>query len=373
MAGIAVATAALVVVMSVFNGFHSLIESRLSLFDPPLTALPASGKTFAGADSLANALESLDAIAAAYPVVEERALAVMGERQSAVRLYGIPPGLYPLFDTVCIAGVPWRDFYPGVEPAVISVGAANELLAPIGTEQLLGLYVPRRVGRINPANPMSAFRSDSVAVSAAFALNQPEYDHDAIFVPLSVARPLLQYTSEATSIYLYPAPGVGEREAMKAAAALIGPDGRLLTRMERRSGSFQIVNIEKWTTFLLLGFILIIASFNIISSLSLLIIEKRDNASTLAALGLTAAAMNRVYLYCGMMITAAGGIAGILIGSILSLCQQHFGWVKLAADPSALSVTAYPVEFHPADLLPIILLIAAIGAATAAISTKVKN
>lgn len=367
MAGIAVATAALVVVMSVFNGFHALIESRLSVIDPPLMAVPLSGKAFWNADSLCRELEALPEVAAALPVVDERALAVMGERQMAVRLYGIPEAMYADFDSLTLAGEPWHDYYPGVEPAVVSVGVANGLLAQIGGEQLLGLYVPRRVGRINPANPMSAFRSDSVTITAAFALNQPEYDRDALFAPLGLVRRLLQYTTEASAIHVFPR--ASEAEALSAVREALGGEARVMTRMEQQSGSFQIVNMEKWTTFLLLGFILIIASFNIISSLSLLIIEKQENAQTLSALGMTQRGLRRVYIICGVLITAAGGVIGMALGTLLSLGQQHFGWVKLAADPSMLSVTAYPVVFNAADQLPMALLIAAIGLITAAISS----
>lgn len=369
MVGIAVATTALVVVMSVFNGFHRLIESRLSVFDPPLLAVPVEGKAFANADSLCLELEALPELAGAFPVVSERALAIAGDRQTAIRLYGIPVQMYSIFDSLSLAGKPWMDYYPGVESAVVSVGVANELQTPVGTEQLLGLYVPRRVGRINPANPMSAFRTDSVAVSSAFALNQPEYDRDAVFVPLELARRLLQYGPEATSIHIFPA--CKESVALEAVRKVVAPvGGKVLTRMEQQESSYRIVNMEKWMTFLLLGFILIIASFNIISSLSLLIIEKQENDRTLSALGLDRRAIRGIYVRCGVLITAAGGVAGMILGTLLSLGQQYFGWVKLAADPSTLTVTSYPVVFQAADLLPIAALIATLGAATAVIASR---
>lgn len=369
MVGICVATTALVVVMSVFNGFHQLIESRLGVLDPPLKAVPAYGKAFENADSLCVALSDLMEVERALPVVSERALAVMGDRQAAIRLYGIPEELYPAFSDLSLAGNPWQEYYPGVQSAVVSVGIANQLQAPVGSELLMGLYVPKRVGRINPANPMAAFRTDSVAVSSAFALNQPEYDRDAVFAPLPLVRRLLQYDAQASEIQIFPAPG-HEEDALKAAQAVVGPQGKVITRMEQQQSSFKIVNLEKWMTFILLGFILLIASFNIISSLSLLIIEKQDNARTLASLGLPRRAIRGIYIRCGVLITAIGGLAGIILGALLSLGQQHFGWVKLAADPTLLSVQAYPVVFNPADLLPISALIAAIALLTALISTR---
>ncbi len=354
MAGVAIAAAAIIVVMSVFNGFHALIESRLNLLDPPLTVLPAKGKVLANADSLAARIQALPEMEQALPVVEDRALAMFGSRQMAVKLHGIPQPLYSRFDSLSLAGTPFADYLPGVQPAVVSVGVANQLQLPVGGEQLLALYVPRRIGRIAPTNPMGAFRADSVSITSAFALNQPEYDADALYVPLTLARDLLQYSTEASAIQLYPTPGADPSAAVQA---LLPPDAKLLSRIELQAESFRIVNMEKWITFLLLGFIMAIASFNIISSLSLLIIEKRDNARTLAALGLTPSASRRIYLLCGIMITGLGGLLGTIAGTLLSLGQQHFGWIKLAGDPAALSITAYPIEFHPLDLLPALALV----------------
>lgn len=368
-AGIALATAAMVVVMSVFNGFHSLIEERVSVLDPPLAAVAAEGKTIAGADSLCVALEADAAIEAALPVSEDRALAMYGGRQMAVRLRGIPRELYANFDDICPAGNPWDDYHPAANPAVVSVGVANSLVLPIGGEELLSLYVPRRRGRINPANPMAAFRSDSVAPTAVFMLNQTELDADLVYVPLEVARTLLQQGDEAGMIYIYPSAS-GVKAARRAAARILGPQTRVLTLEEQQSSTFRIVNMEKWMTFMLLGFILIIASFNVISSLSLLIIEKRNNAATLRALGATSARIRTIYRLESMLIAAFGSVAGLIVGSLLSLGQQHFGWVKLAGDPTALTIDAYPVVFNPVDLLAVAAISAAVGLLTAFIATS---
>lgn len=368
MAGIALATAALVVVMSVFNGFHSLIESRMSELDPPLSAVAVEGKTIAGVDSLCAELAADPAIASAEPMIQERALAVYDGRQVAVRLRGVTPALYPRFDSICPVGVPWDDYYPGMNPAVVSVGVANDLELPIGTEHLLGLYVPRRKGRINPANPMAAFRADSVAPSAVYVLNQPELDADVVYAPIPLVSKLLQLDDRATEIYIYPSGKV--KDAQRAAEAIIGPNGKVMTLIERQSATFQIVNMEKWMTFLLLGFILVIASFNIISSLSLLIIEKEPNAATLRALGATPSRIRNIYRIEGLLITAAGTVIGLIAGTLLSLGQEHFGWVKLAGSATDLTITAYPVEFHPADLIAVTVLAALIGILTAIAATR---
>lgn len=368
MAGIALATTALVVVMSVFNGFHSLIASRMSELDPPLSVAAASGKTLDNVDSLCAVLRADPAIAVAEPMIEERALAVYNGRQVPIRLRGITPALYPRFDSICPAGNPWSDYYPGIDPAVVSVGVANSLELPIGSEQLLSLYMPRRKGRINPANPMASFRTDSVAPTAVYLLNQPELDADVVYVPIELIGNLLQLNDRATSISIYPSGSVNN--ARTAAQRIAGPETRVQTMMEREGATFQIVNIEKWMTFMLLGFILIIASFNVISSLSLLIIEKEPNAETLRALGATSARIRNIYRVEGLLITAAGTICGLVAGTVLSLGQQHYGWVKLAGDSANLTITAYPVEFHPADLASVALLSALVGLLTVIIATR---
>lgn len=349
-AGIALATAAMVVVMSVFNGFHSLIEDRLSVIDAPVSAIPAQGKDFASVDSLCALLEKSPAISRALPVIEERALAVYGNNQMVVRLRGIPEELYPRYSDICPVGAPFRDYHPAAPPAVISVGVANRLQLPIGGEDLFALYVPKRVGRINPANPLSAFRTDSVAPSALFILNQEEEDADLVVAPFALVADLLQYRGQATQIAIYPA-DASSTAAVRSAQAVLGLDARVLTLEQANASTFRIVNIEKWITFLLLGFILLIASFNVISSVSLLVIEKEPNAATLCALGATPADVRAIYRIDSLLITGFGTFAGLILGTLLSLGQQHFGWVKLAADPATLSVSSYPVVFRPLDLL----------------------
>lgn len=367
-AGICLATAALVVVLSVFNGFHALIESRLSVLDAPVSAIPASGKSFESADSLCGELEKSDAITMALPVIEERALAVYGPHQMVVRLRGIPPELYGNFTEICPAGSPWEDYFPGVQPAVVSVGVSNALQVPIGYDDPIGIYVPKRKGRINPGNPASAFRTDSVAPSAVFALNQEEVDADVIYAPIDLVARLLQYSDQSTDLFIYPSGS--KSAAAEAARHILGPQAKVMTLEERSSETFRIVNMEKWVTFMLLGFILLIASFNVISSLSLLIIEKEPNAATLRALGFTPSDLRGIYMRQGVLITVFGTLTGALLGTLLSLGQQHYGWIKLSANPSDLSVMAYPTRFDAADLLPIIGLALLVGLITSFIATR---
>ncbi len=368
MCGIALATTALVVVMSVFNGFHSLISQRLSALEPPLTAVATEGKTISGVDSLISRLNAEPSIALASPVIEERALASFAGRQQAIRLRGIKPELYPLFDTICPVGNPWEEYYPGYVPATLSAGVANSLELTVGGEELLELYMPRRIGRINPANPMAAFRADTVAPSALFVTGQAELDADLVYVPYPTAANLLQITDEATGIYIFP--NGPEADAIATAKKVLGPQVEVSTMMQRQGATFQIVNMEKWMTFMLLGFILLIASFNVISSLSLLIIEKESNAKMLSALGAPERMVRNVYRWVGIMITGAGTVIGLACGTLLALGQEHYGWVKLAGDASQLSMTVYPVTFNPLDLLAVAALGIITGVVTTVIATR---
>lgn len=373
--GVAVAVAAMVVVLSVFNGFHSLIASRLSELDPTLKVeLSASpGKAFADADSIAAIISSLPEVDTATPTVEQRALAIMGQFQTPVRIKGVDINAYgrvAALDSVIIDGYAWSDFHNSASPAVISVGVANALRAPVGTSHLLRLYAPRRIGSINPANPMTVFRADSTAISAVFAVNQPEFDADMIYVPIDLARKLFQFSTEATAIEIKTSSEVKAKDAATAIAGAIDPKFTVLDRMEQHQSSFRIVNVEKWMSFLLLAFILLIASFNVISTMTLLIIEKESNAYTLSALGASSGFIRSIYAFQSIGITMAGAVAGAIVGSLISLGQQTFGWVKLAADPASLSLSAYPVEFHFADLGPILLTAAIIGVITSFVTTR---
>ena len=367
--GIAVATMALVVVLSVFNGFNRLIESRLSRVDPVVAVLPSVGKTIANADSLAERLKKLPQVAQAVPTVSEQALVMIGDYQMPVHVTGVPEALYPLIDSVVIAGESWHDFYPGVRSAMVSVGVANSLNLVPGSEQVFAIYVPRRLGRVNPANPLSAFRADSLAVCGVYSVGQAECDGDMIYIPLESLRGLLQYTTEASAVAVAPAHGVSESQLKKAVADAVGEQYQALTRREQHASTFRVVNMEKWSSFLLLGFIVIVASFNIISTMALLILEKSANASILLALGASRSLVRRIYVVQGWMITLIGGVVGIGLGMILSVGQQHFGWVKLNGAADQLALRGYPVCFNPADLLPIAALVALIGAVTAMVAS----
>lgn len=369
--GVSVAIMAIVVVLSVFNGFASLAEKQMGLFDADLRVEPAAGKTIADADSLAARVAAMPQVAAAVPVIDERALAVSPSAQMPVRLKGVGAAFADVtdMDSIIVDGAYAVDSVYGYGPAHLSVGVAGYMGLSPRVGNIVGVYVPRRVGRINPANPATAFRGDSLAVRSVWQTQRPDYDGDRMIMPLATARRLLDYENgEASAVEIRLAAGADpDAEAARLSAAL-GDSVRVLTRARQNADSFRMIAVEKWLTFLLLVCILAVASFNIVSTLSLLVIEKRDNMATLRALGASRAMTRRVFMWQGALIALCGGLLGSVLGVALSLGQQHFGWVRLNAEADALTIQVYPVEVHAADLL-VVAVVVAVGAVASALVT----
>lgn len=361
MAGVAVATAAIVIVLSVFNGFSDLAHSRLTILEPDLKISPASGKTLPDADSLARIVSLLPGVRGAMPTITERALIGMGNRQQPVVFHAVPDSFASIvaIDSAVIDGT-FLPAYDGHPAAAMSVGVAVAMQTRPDPETRLSLYLPRRNGRINPANPAAAFVSEDFVPTSVVRASQERFDNEGIIIPLSTARRLLDYTAEASAVEVSLLPGADPR-TVKAEISAIAPGATVLSRLEQLADVFKMIEIEKWVTFLLLGFILIVASFNIISTLSLLVIEKRDNMATLRALGASTAMCRRVFVIEGWLITVAGGLAGILVGSVLALVQQIWGVITLKGDESALLISFYPCRLDPVDLLVTFGLVVAVG------------
>jgi len=373
MAGVAVATVAIVCVLSVFNGFSDLAMGRLSIIDPALKVLPAQGKTIIGADSLALRLTGLPQVDTALATIDEQALAIVGPRQMAVRMMGVPDGFLRVssIDKALIDGTYTLHTADSTNSAVLSVGTAIKLAAHPDAISPFALYVPARVGRINPSNPMASFRSDSLAIAGVYELDETDKDASTAIVGLDVARNLLDYTdTEASAIEIAAKPGIPVSEAKTAVATALGPAYRVLDRLEQEEQSFRMISIEKWITFIMLAFILLIASFNVISTLSMLMIEKRDNMSTLRALGARQSTIRGIFIWEGWLISIFGGIMGLLTGVGLCLLQQYFGLIKLSGDASQLSVTTYPVRVATPDLLIVMGLVVLTGLFISAVTAR---
>ncbi len=364
-AGIAVAAMAMIVVLSVFNGFTDLAERQLSRIDPPLSVTPANGKVMTDADSVIKVVSQISPSSRTAAVISEQALAMTPERQMAVRLLGVPDEFVSLshLDSITIDGECLVSATP-LNLAMSSVGVALGLNRRPGDLSLIELYVPRRRGRISTVNQSTAFRCDSIIIAGVYQVEQESYDNDMLIVPLSVARALLDYTSEATAVHIYP-DMTGTATLQERLGKALGPSYEVKNRLQQQSESFKMISVEKWITFLMLIFILVIASFNIVSTMSMLIIEKEGNMDILKAMGASNRFISNIFVIQGWLISILGGIVGIAAGLVLCLAQQWGGLIKLnASNAAALSIDAYPVSVSPYDILIVSAVIAAVGFVT---------
>lgn len=368
--GVVVTTAALICVLSVFNGFKGLIMGRLAMLDPEIAISVSHGKAIADADSVARVAQGVDGVAVALPVIEDNALAIFADYQMPVRLRGVPDGYNRLngLDSVIVDGE-FKLHDQVSRYAVLGAGPAIKLHARPGFLRMVQLYAPQRQGRVNMANPMDAFRNDSVFVSGVFQMQQNGYDADLIYVPIELARDIFDYTTEATRVELKLNPGADGDAVMRQLTAALGPAYTVQNRLMQEATAYRLVNVEKWVTFLLLAFIMIIATFNVISTLSLLIIEKDDSIRTLSNLGATDKQITQVFVAEGWLIALFGAVAGVASGLVLCLCQQQFGWLKMQGDESLLVVSAYPVQVEWTDVLVVFALAAFIGLLTSVVTS----
>lgn len=366
MAGVAVATMAIIVVLSVFNGFTDLAHSHLAAIDPEVKISSRQGKVIDCADSLAAVLEQRPDVEAAAVILQERALLLAGDYQMPVVFRGLDPAKVRRvtdIDAVIIDGV-YADFN-SMPDSIAGMQAAVGVAVNLGlrpSPYAAGMiYVPKRKGRINPANPAAAYRSLQVAMTGVVQIDQPEYDADFVFIPLSCARQLLDYRAgEGSAVEVKAARGVSPDQLAESLARDF-PQYLVQGRIEQQADTFRMISVEKWVTFLMLVFILLVAAFNIVSTLSLMVIEKRSDMATMRALGAPLSMTRAIFVAEGWLITAVGGIVGLVFGIALSLLQQYGGIVKLAADPSALTIDVYPVRLEWVDVAVVFFAILVTG------------
>ncbi len=367
--GVIVATAAIVCVLSVFNGFSKLIHSKLSMLDADIAITATLGKTIADADSVAAVARGVAGVEMALPVVEDNALAMFFNYQMPVTLKGVPGGYDSLTNirSTIIDGKYLLD--DGISQySVIAIGPALSLNVRPDYLKMVSLYTPRRRGNINLANPATALRSDSVFVSGVFQIEQNKYDRNTMFVSIEMARRLFDYTTQATAVELRLAPGANEPAVMSALTDALGEQYLVKNRLMQQAEAFRMVNIEKWVTFLLLGFILVIATFNVIGALSLLIIEKTDSIDTFRNLGASNKLISRIFVMEGWVISFTGTVLGIALGLVLCLLQEHFGLIEMQGNAATLIITAYPVAVQWTDVLVVLALSVAVGALTSLVT-----
>lgn len=363
-AGVAVATAAVVCVLSVFNGFQSVLTERLDTLAPDIMVTPRQGKTIVNGDSLAAEIGKIKGVAVATPTLTDNALGFYNGRETPVTLKGVVPNQYSkvtAIDSLLVAGGTTLQKAEGSNPALLSIGLAYKL-AMFDYSQPLLVFAPKRTGRFNPANPAAAFVMDSVYVADVFQSLQDTYDENCIFTDISLVRDLLLYDREATAVEIRIMPEAEISHMLEEISAMIGPVYTVKDRLMQQQLNFRMVQIEKWMTFLLLFFILVIASFNIVSTLSMLVLEKQDSMQTMSSIGMGRHQIASVFRWESVLVSLFGAIIGLALGSFLCMLQEKFGFITIANGGVEGTDIAYPVSLQAMDLLITLVPIALITA-----------
>ena len=364
MVGIAVATMALVIVLSVFNGFHDMVASFFTQFDPQLKVVPVEGKTVASDDPVLTELRQLPEVDVATESVEDMALAVYAGRQAMVTVKGVDDNFSSLthINEIVYGDGEFQLHAADLEYGTIGIRLAQELGTGVRFGQYIHIYAPRRDGQLDLSNPQEGFEVDSLIMpGVVFATRQGKYDRDYIVAPIGFARRIFDQQGMLSSLELRLTDGSDLTSVKRQMRRIAGDRFRVLDRYEQQADTFRIMQIEKLLAYIFLTFILIVASFNIIGSLSMLIIDKKDDVATLRNLGADDRQIRQIFLLEGRMIAALGAIVGIALGLLLCWLQQTFGLVGMGAESGMFVVNAYPVSVHYSDVLIVFLTVIAVS------------
>ena len=362
--GVAVATMALVVVMSVFNGFQDLVANLFTNFDPQLKVMPVMGKTAAADDPVLTKIRRLPQVDVATESLQDRALAVYQGKQAMVTVKGVDDNFANLTH---ITEILYGDGQFQLHTANLDYGTPGIRLAQtLGTganwQGYLRIYAPRREGQLDMSNPQDGFVVDSLISSGVvFAVNQGKYDKNYILTSIGFARRLFGQQGRLSALELRLKPDADFNATKRQIQQIAGSRFVVKDRYEQQADTFKIMQIEKLMAYIFLTFILIVACFNIIGSLSMLIIDKRDDVVTLRNLGATDRQITRIFLFEGRMISVFGALLGIGLGLLLCLLQQQFGFVRMGDADGSYIVNAYPVSVHYLDVLIIFITVIVAG------------
>ena len=359
---VAVVTAAMICVLSVMNGFGTLVEHMFSEFDPVLLVVPAEGQTLRTDAEPILSLYAREDIEAISMQLEQTALVRYKEHQLPARVMGVDS----LFTaTAHIDSIITDGFYSvwdgAFERAVLGRGLAAQLGMNAHFTGALHLYAPERIGRINMLRPDQSLRHEHAFIAGTFAVNQIEYDDQLMLVSLPMAQRLFGYDEyTATALRIQPKDKYPISNIQSQISKTLGSAYKVLDRYEQQADFFRILRIEKWLTILLLVFILIIASFNVIGSLSMLIIDKREDIRILSHMGADEAMIRRIFLFEGWLISSLGTLSGLVLGVLICLGQQHYGWLKLGTG-SEYIISAYPVQVQIPDIALVAAIVLVLG------------
>ena len=362
--GVAVATMALVVTMSVFNGFHDLVASFFTSFDPQLKVVPLKGKTVAADDPILTQIRQLPQIEVATECVEDQALAVYNSHQAMVVVKGVEDNFDQLthINEILIGDGEFSLHAADMDYGILGIRLAEQLSTGYTYERPMKIYAPRREGQFDMTAPEEAFEEDELySPGVLFNVKQAKYDKNYIITSIGFARRIFDQQGMLSSLELRLKPGSNFDAVKSEVQKLCGDQFAVKDRFEQQDDTFKIMKIEKFIAYIFLTFILMVACFNIIGSLSMLIIDKKDDVVTLRNLGATDKQIVHIFLFEGRMISAIGAVIGILLGLLLCWLQQQFGLVALGSSSGSFVVSAYPVSVHPEDIVLIFVTVLVVG------------
>ncbi len=363
-AGVAVATMALVVTLSVFNGFHDLVATFFTSFDPQIEVVPAKGKTAPADDPLLVKIKALPEVEVATECLKDQALAIYKGRQAMVTLMGVDDNFEQMsrIDEILYGDGNFSLHAANLNFGTVGVRLAETLGMNANWDGSLMIYAPRKNGQLDMANPADGFVVDSlISPGSVFMVKQGKYDRDHILAPISFARSLFEQQGMLSSLQIRLKNGSDLDKVKGEMKDIAGDKYKVLDRYEQQEDTFRIMKVEKFIAYIFLTFILIVASFNIIGSISMLIIDKKNDVMTLRNLGATDRQIYSIFLFEGRLIALFGAIAGILIGLLLCWLQQEYGLVALGQSSGTFVVDAYPVSVHPEDVAVVFLTVIAVG------------
>lgn len=362
--GVAVATMALVIVLSVFNGFHDLVASFLTNFDPQLEVVPTEGKSANANDPLLKKVKQLRQVDVATENVEDMAMAMYGDKLTMVTIKGVDDNFDKLTHIKEILyGDGEYELHAGnLEYGIIGIRLAQTLDVGATWDGYLKIYASKRSGQLDMSNPASGFAVDSLlSPGVVFSVNQARYDKGHILTSIEFARNLFDMKGRISSLELRLQENSNLKEVKKEIQNIVGSRYKVLDRFEQQADTFKIMQIEKIIAYFFLTFILVVACFNIIGSLSMLMIDKKNDVVTLRNIGASDKQITKIFLFEGRMISVIGALIGILLGLLLCWLQQTFGFVSLGQRSGDFVVNAYPVSVHYLDIFLIFITVIAVG------------
>lgn len=362
-AAVGVVTAAMVCVLSVMNGFGVMVEQLFSQFDPELRITAQAGKSFGISEEKREQLLGLPCVDLLSETISETALVYFEGKQMPVQLMGVDAAFDDLTGIANIITDGHYEVYDGAfDRAVLGQGLAWKL--GIGARFVSGIevYAPKREGKVNMLRPDVNFNRETCFIAGTFAVNQQKYDDNYMLVDIDLTRRLLDYdTTEVTALQVAVAEDYSIKKAKREIAAVLGEGYVVQDRYEQQEDFFRILRVEKLLTTLLLVFILLIATFNGIGSLSMLIIDKQADILTLSHLGASDSMIRKVFMLEGWMVNALGALSGLVVGLVVCLLQEHLGLLKLGNGTEYI-LEAYPVAVQGWDIVLVIVVVLVLGA-----------